>query len=242
MAHQATRRFATPATGRENGRVPPNVKSTRPLRVPPPAAALWIYGAGGQGLVTAEAAEASGWHVLGFLDDQAKPNETILHWPVALASSIQPDAGPSGEGAAMLIVAMGDNRVRERLQRERAAAGWRFATVVHPSAWVSPSAQIGPGSYVGPMAAINGLARVGAGVIVNTGAIVEHHNDVADFAHIGPDAALAGRVSVGARTLVGVGASVRPFAKIGADCVVGAGAAVVGDVADGKTVKGVPAR
>ncbi|MCX5658240.1 MAG: acetyltransferase [Planctomycetota bacterium] len=205
----------------------------------PKPSPLWIYGAGGQGLVTAEAATAAGWRVAGFLDDRAKPDEKILDWPVAMADSVKPGGG---DGDAMIIVAMGDNRIRERLQRAAEAAGWRLATIVHPSAWVSPSAVIGPGSYVGAMAAINGLARVGSGVLVNTGAIVEHHNVVGDFAHIGPNAALAGRVTVGPRTLVGVGASVRPFAKVGSDCVVGAGACVVRDVEDGKTVIGVPAR
>jgi len=41
---------------------------------------------------------------------------------------------------------------------------------------------------------------------------------------------------------VGIGATILPGVKIGRECVIGAGAVVRKNVADGKTVVGVPAR
>jgi sugar O-acyltransferase (sialic acid O-acetyltransferase NeuD family) len=196
---------------------------------------LLVYGAGGHGLVVAEAAAAAGWEVRGFIDDGAEDGQTLGGWSV-LRPGEEPDAD------AAVIVAIGDNGARRRVAERLVQAGARLVNVVHPTAWVSASARLSSSVYVGPHAAVNGEAEVGDGVIINTGAIVEHHCRIGGFAHVGPGAAMAGRVRLGALSLLGVNAAVRPDAWIGEGCTVGAGAVVVGDVPDGLTVAGVPAK
>jgi UDP-N-acetylbacillosamine N-acetyltransferase len=196
---------------------------------------LAIYGAGGHGLVVAEAATDAGWRVLGFIDD-AKPLGTrVGAWSVI-------DPAESAKRSVELIVAVGDNATRRRLTRLKADEGQRLAVVIHPAAMVSPSVNIDRGTFIGPMAVVQAEATVGEGVIINSGAIVEHHCRVGSYAHIAPRVALAGHVEVGELTLVGIGACALPGVKIGARCVVGAGAVVVADIAEGKSVVGVPAR
>lgn len=195
---------------------------------------LVIYGAGGHGLVVADAAIASGWRVEGFIDDNATVSSIAGH-PVWRRLA---DAPP---GVAV-IVAIGDNAARQRLLDSVRASDTPIASVVHPSAVVSPTATIAPGVFVGPLSVVNALATLELGAIVNSGAIVEHHNRIGICAHIAPGVTLAGGVEVGGMALVGTGASIRPRVRIGTKATVGAGSVVVADVADGETVVGVPAK
>jgi len=196
---------------------------------------LLLYGGGGHGLVVAEAAEASGWRVAGFIDDHVAVGQAVGEWSIVALPK-------PGEAETPLIIAIGENLVRERVMRKLVDLRYRFETVIHPTAWISPTAKIGAGVYVGPLAIVNARAHIGDGAIINSATIIEHHCRVGEFAHIAPNAALGGNVEVGQKTLIGIGASVRPGAVIGKSCVIGAGAAVVSDVPDKQTFIGVPAR
>ncbi|MHB1156951.1 MAG: acetyltransferase [Phycisphaerales bacterium] len=193
---------------------------------------LIVYGAGGHGLVVAEAAAAQGWVVPGYRDDRLRPGTRIAAWTVM----------DHFDDDAHWIVAIGDNAIRRRLLDELQAAGRKLATVIHPTAVVSPSAILDEGVYVGPQAVVQSMTRIGAGTIINTGSIVEHDNVIGDAAHIAPGSVLCGRVTVGHRTLIGAGATVMPGVSIGDDAVVGAGSMVRGNVANGQTVAGNPAK
>ncbi len=150
---------------------------------------LLVVGAGGHGRSVAEAAELSGqFQVVGFLDDSLPVGETVLGLPVLgpVASMAQHRAA-----ANQAIVAIGDNAVREKLMQQLAAAGFEWATVVHPRAIVSPSAVLGAGSAVMAGAIVGTEARLGVGAIVNCGAVVDHHATVEDFGHLGVNASMA---------------------------------------------------
>ena len=195
---------------------------------------IYVYGAGGYGLVLAEAAEAAGLRVLGFLDETGSL-ASLGKWPVRS----EPAAGSAGRG---VIVAIGDNMARRRVAADIVQTGLRMVTVVHPRGWVSPSALIGQGVYVGAGAVVNAQARLDNGVIVNSGAIVEHYSVVGAFAHVGSGAVVAAEVTVGALSMVGAGAVIKPRVRIADDSQIAVGAAVVSDVEHGRPVAGVPAR
>lgn len=199
---------------------------------------LLIYGAGGHGLVVAEAAAASGWRVIGLMDDNLAPGQSIGAFTTLGGFAA---AGPMHPRAAV-HVAIGDNAARDRLLQELAAQGRRLATIIHPTAAISPTAKIGAGCYIGAQAAVNALATLEQGVIVNTGGIVEHHVKLGRAVHIAPGAIMTGASGAGDLTLIGAGAVVLPSIRVGNHAKVGAGAAVVREVPDGQTVVGVPAR
>lgn len=204
---------------------------------PPP---LVLVGAGGHAKVVIEAARAEGrFEVVGLVDPRP-PAERVMGLPVLGGDEALPRL--RAEGVAWAFVALGGNAARERIGARLRAAGFRLATIVHPSAVVMPSAAVGEGVVVMARVAVSAEARVEDLAILNTGAVVEHDNLIGTAAHVAPLAALAGNVRVGARALVGVGSAVRPGIAIGEDAVVGAGSAVVADVPAGATVGGVPAR
>ncbi len=197
---------------------------------------LIIYGGGGHGLVTAEAAALSGWSVLGFVDSAKPAGTPVGQWQVLDACQTH-----AAEDAAC-IVAIGDNHDRATLIDALVKMSKTLGTVIHPAAIVSDSAEIADGVFIGPRAVVHSEAVVEQGAIINTGAIIEHHNHIGRCAHVAPGATLCGRVTVGDQAMVGANATAIPFVTIGARTVVGAGAVVIDNIADETTALGTPAR
>lgn len=197
---------------------------------------LIIYGAGGHGLVVAEAARDAGHEVLGFLDDEREPGSTIEGRVV-----LNPDEIPA-VGEVVYHIAIGDNKTRFEVLQRLKADGARFRTIIHPAAVVNRLATVMDGAFIGARAVVNPRALVGQAAIVNTGAIVEHHASVDMCAHVGPGAVLTGRAFLGKRSLAGAGSVLNPGVRVADDVVIGAGAVVTANVSAGYTIKGVPAR
>ncbi len=201
---------------------------------------LIIYGAGGHGRVAADVAELCGYSVVGFFDDRPERYGSMIAGRPMLGH-LKPMA-PDAAGAKHLFIAIGDNEAREHAANRATAAGWRLATLVHPSAQIGSRVEIGADTVVMANSVINADARIGAHVIVNTGATIDHDCGIADLVHVGPGANLAGQVSVGRGTQLGIGSTVIPGIVIAEGVTVGAGATVVDPLPPRVTAVGTPAR
>jgi sugar O-acyltransferase (sialic acid O-acetyltransferase NeuD family) len=204
---------------------------------------LVVIGAGGHGQVVADivrAAQAAGCPVelLGYLDDRKAVHGATL----AGAPVLGPLELLDRLADALILVAIGDNKVRAAINRKLTEAGHRAGTAIHPKSIVSVDALVGAGSMVCAGAIVNTGTAVGRGVILNTGCTIDHHTTIGDFTHIAPGVHMGGEVTVDEGALVGIGAVVLPRVKVGAWAVVGAGAVVTRDVPPGVTVVGNPAR
>lgn len=203
-----------------------------------------VIGAGGHAAVVADALQAAGVNVLGFTDaDPSKHRSKQCDLPV-LGSDATVLAG-SDRNDVLLANGVGGVKgtdVRRALQQRLQEEGWRFATVIHPTAIVSRHARIGNGAQLLAGSIVQALAAIGEGAIVNTAAVVEHDADVGDYVHVAPRALLCGAVTVGNYSHIGAGAVVRQGIRLGQRTLVGAGAVVVKDFdGDGELV-GMPAR
>ena len=197
--------------------------------------AIAVVGAGGHAKVVVATLLAAGETNLEIYDDDpGRHGDTVLGFPVRGPASAL-SSGP----ACRAVLAVGDNRLRQRLAAEL-VLDW--ISVIHPLAHVAPSARIGPGSVVFAGAVVQPDCVAGRHVVVNTGATVDHDGRLGDFSHLAPGASLAGTVTVGEGALLGVGSSVLPGLEIGDWAVVGGGAAVIESVLPAATVAGVPAR
>ena len=191
---------------------------------------LLVVGAGGPGRAVAEAAELSGqFDVVGFLDDAFPAGKLVLN--VAVLGPMV-NMGHHRAAADQAIVAIGNNAVRENLMQQLAAAGFVFATVIHPCAIVSPSAVLSEGSAVMAGATVGTEARLGVGSIVHCGAVVDHHAIVEDFGHLGVNASMAGGTVLGRGAWMQAGAALGYGVKVPAGVTLAPGVAV-----DNKTKK-----
>ena len=200
---------------------------------------LLIIGAGGHGMVVADAAQEQGlWSEIAFLDDVVKGELLASSCKVVGVTS---DANSLLHQYQNLFVAIGDNKRRLQLIKERMNDGFKIPIIVHPSSVVSAYVAIGSGSFIAANSVVGVGAKLGMGCIINNGATVDHENLLSDGVHVSPGAHLGGGVRVGNCSWIGIGASVREQISIGDDVIVGAGAAVVSNVEDNQQMLGVPA-
>lgn len=207
---------------------------------PPPMAAFFILGVGGQGRVVASIVDLLGYEIAGFLDGRFNaPSDPIHKIPVLGHHRLLADIK-----SPRVVVAIGNNEARARVMSEvlQIQPTTLFPILSHPTATVAWQAECGEGSVICAGAVLGACAKAGKGLILNTLCSVDHDCVLGDFVHISPGAHVAGGVTIGDRTHIGIGASVIDGIRIGKNAIIGAGAAVVEDVPDGATVVGVPAR
>jgi len=198
---------------------------------------LAVYGAGGHGRVVVDAAREAGLDVVGFIDDAAPAGSTVADTRVLGGAEYL-----GNRAEIRVVVAVGDNRLRQSICERLVSSGIRLASVIHPTAVVSRQARVEPGAMVLALAVVGPGARVGRGAIVNSAAVVEHDAIVGEFAHVSPNATLAGAASLSRLSHLGIGASVLPGVCVAEECIVGAGAVVTRDTPPGSVCVGVPAR
>ena len=165
---------------------------------------------------------------------------SLLGVPVLGADDALP--GLLSSGVTHAFIAVGENRVRAKLQRRVQSLGFSLVNAISTHAVLSTRVKMGLGIVIMPGAVVNVDTIVGDGAIINTGATVDHDGHIGAFAHIGPGSSLAGNVTVGEGAFLGAGTTVIPQRSIGAWTTAGAGAVIVKDLPDGVVAVGVPAR
>jgi UDP-perosamine 4-acetyltransferase len=137
------------------------------------------------------------------------------------------------------VRANGQRRILFDRYRER---GYRFLTIIHPSAIIASDCQIDDGAQIMAGAVIQPGCRIGANTIVNTRASVDHDCTIGDHVHLAPGVTLSGSVRIAANTHVGIGTCVIQNIEIGESVTIGAGSVVIHDLPADATVAGAPAR
>lgn len=200
---------------------------------------LLIYGASGHAKVVIDIVEHQGlYEIIGLVDDAPERHgQEFCGYRVLGGQEIL-----AQHRRCPILIAIGDNTTRKKLQESVKALGYELATAVHPSAQLGRDVSVGPGTVIMAQVAINSGTVIGEGVIVNTGATIDHDCRIGDFAHISPGVNLAGNVTVGRLTQIGIGACAIPGVRIGERTLIGAGAAIVTDIPDGVVAVGIPAR
>lgn len=212
------------------------------------AVQIAVYGAGGFGrevawLASACTIGADPCQPVCFIDDDpSRYGLTMNALPVMGMEEARrrfPDA--------LAVVAVGSPQVRERLAKKAAAAGFEFASLIHPHVERSEWVEIGAGTVIcaGNILTVNIV--IGQQVQINLDCTVGHDVIMGDYSTLAPGVHVSGFVHLGKRVYLGTGAVVingtpdEPLV-IGDDTVVGAGACVTRSVHAGQVIVGVPAR
>ncbi len=154
----------------------------RPASSPARRMNLLILGAGSQGPVVKETAQALGvFREIAFLDDAAGNSlaidacanykKYVDEYPIAMPS-------------------FGNCELRAKWLDRLEEAGFILPTLIHPMATVSPSAVVGEGTVVEMKAIIGTGARIGRGCIISSGAVVDLNAVVGEYVHVGSAAAV----------------------------------------------------
>lgn len=202
---------------------------------------VFVYGAGGHAKVVIDVLEQAGYTVCVVLDDNKDlDGRTLLGYPVRhtvnVFDSLQADGIQHG------IVAIGDNRIRQRQAASLEAKGFSLVTAIHPSAVISRHSIIQAGTAIMAKVVVNPGCRIGKHVILNTGCVIDHDCTIRDFVHIAPGVSMSGGVIIGERAMIGTGTNIINNVEIGSDTLIGAGAAVISDIPKQVKAVGVPAK
>lgn len=201
-----------------------------------------IYGASGHGKVIADIIQKNGGEIMGFLDDdESKWGTTYFGYSVLGGEEQLSAMCKAGDGKAAVIIGVGDNRTRRKIQERLLKKEIPFGTAIHPSAQIGKGVTIGEGTVVMANCVVNPDTRIGIHCIINTTAAIDHDCVIGDFVHISPGAHLGGGVSVGDSTWIGLGASMINNIQVAGNSIVGAGAVVIRDVEADSVVVGNPA-
>lgn len=202
---------------------------------------LLIWGAGDQGIVTLDCALAMNiYSNIDFLDMKEKGHREIANFMIYEEKEVF--VNNFLKSYDEVIVAVGNNNLREKKTKILDSIGISMATITHPSAIISPFAKISKGSTILANAIINANASIGIGCIINTSAVVEHDCIIQDFVNISPKVSMAGHTKIGKKSFLGIGSTIIDNIEVGKEAVIGAGAVVIRDVPEHTLVVGVPAK
>lgn len=153
---------------------------------------LLILGAGQYGLVVCEIAESLHcYESIDFLDDKN---------PVAIGR-LQ-DYEKFIEIYDSAIVAIGNSDMRLDYIEKLKMVGYKIATLIHQTAYVSPSCKLGEGCVVEPLAGLHANTVVETGCLISMGVLVNHNAVIKIGCHIDCGSVVAARAVVPAKTKV----------------------------------------
>jgi sugar O-acyltransferase (sialic acid O-acetyltransferase NeuD family) len=150
------------------------------------------------------------------------------------------------KGYRLAVIAIGsigypDKRIR--LYEKMKKVGYKFPSIIDPTAIISTSiANVAKGVFVGKGVIINVGTRIGAFSIINTGSIIDHDCTIGKFVHIGPGVRMSGGICIHDNAHIGIGSSLIQSVSIGRNSIIGAGSVVVSDIGENVTAFGVPCK
>lgn len=193
---------------------------------------LLIYGAGGLGREVAWLARDLGYSTR-YVSDTPGPGSTF---EMACRHFMDRE----------IVVAVGHPRDRRKLALQAAEAGFKFATLIHPSARIGPGTVIGVGAVICAGVTITVDCVIGQHVLLNLHCTIGHDARIGAHGALMPGVQISGCVTLGEAVYVGTNAAIINGAigrhlHIGDEATIGAGAVVTRDVPAGETWVGVPA-
>ena len=177
--------------------------------------------------------------MVGFLDDRGDVLDGFEGYPPILGSV----EGFCEQENDVFLCAIGDPIQRKKYASIMEERGVKFATLIHPQAFVGGNVEIGEGSVVAPSVVITCDVKLGRHVIVNVQSSISHDCVLADFVTLSPGCHLPGGCRLGEGVFMGAHSTIVPNVSLAVGAFVGAGAVVVdSDATPNIRLMGVPAR
>lgn len=137
---------------------------------------ILIVGAGGFGRVTLEHAIKE--YECAFVDDGKTAGEEING--VQVVGNVK-DLAKLFAVYKKIVLAIGNNSVRERIYKQAKDIGYIFPRIICDSAYISPFASVGEGCVILNNVVVQNGSKVGNATILNPGVEVHHDSSVGSF-------------------------------------------------------------
>jgi len=205
---------------------------------------LVIFGAGGFGRELHQIVEDLNenekvWNFLGFLDGDIGIMGKEVHGFPILGDLEWLKKHPQ----TYVVVSIGNSGIRKKIvQRISEIAHARFASLIHPTAWLGNRVEIGMGTVLLAGALVSTDIKVGNHTILNRNGTIGHDVVIEDFVTISPSANITGSTHIGQGCELGAACTVVNGVSIGRWSIVGAGAVVTKDLLPNVTAVGIPAQ
>ncbi|MFZ5633350.1 MAG: acetyltransferase [Bacillota bacterium] len=202
-----------------------------------------VIGSGGHARVLIDALSLQTVEIFGITDlKPEKAFKTVYGLPLIGKDDAIFEYKPDKVQLVNGLGSVRDTAARKKIYEYFKSRGYKFATIIHPSAVIASDVTIEEGSQIMAGSIIQTGTCIGHNTIVNTKASVDHDCFIGPHVHLAPGVTLSGGVEVGEGVHIGTGAAVIQGIRIGQNSIIGAGAVVVKDVPEGAIVTGVPAR
>ncbi len=202
---------------------------------------LVILGTGGHAVSSASLAEQCGYHVSCFISFQDTHGEMN-------GRKIRPIKALLSKSRISVVIAVGDNYLRESLVDELSLLAKRtdlqliFPNLIHPSCHIGSNAQLGQGNQLFPGANLGAYSSIENFVILNHLSSLDHESSMGSFASLAPGVVTGGRVKIGRRAALLINSCVSNNVSIGSDAVIAANSFVKENVMSNSLVAGSPAK
>jgi len=191
---------------------------------------LLVIGGGGHAKVLLDTIKLIGSNILGIIDSAIEPNN-MKHDLHVLGDDKKVYDYNSQE--ILLVNGLGalpGKTVRWQLAEKFRKDGYRYATIIHPSAIIGSGIKMDEGVQIMAGCVIQPDVKIGRDTIVNTGTTIDHDCVIGPSCHLAPGVTLSGSVTVGGYVHIGTGANVIQQINIADESVIPAGSTVVRDL------------
>ncbi len=183
--------------------------------------------------------QESDYEVAGFLvDERYLDRSSFLGLPAIAYERFKEQVAPEDADVFVAIGVGKINTLRAQKVDEVAAAGYRLAS------FVSPSARVPPGLAIGPNTMIMDQVNIHPQVVIGRNTVIWSNSRIALKARIGDhvwitSAVIGDSSQIGDFTFVGLNATIAPFVKVGSHNLIGAAALITKDSLDHQVFRGV---
>lgn len=147
------------------------------------------------------------------------------------------------KGDSTFALGLGHPILRKQVTELFESWGGELTSLISPKANIGNfGIEIGEGNCVMTGTVITNDVILGEGNLINLNVTIGHDVQIGDYCEICPGVHISGNVTLGDQCFIGTGAVLLPGVKLGERVIVGAGSVVTRNIADGQTVKGIPAR